>query len=543
MKISINQLRLELADIEQSHLQLNTFFWGDFPRAVNEENINYPLMASYFPSAGFLDNQTTLPITIVIADKIYDDYTNLNDVESDTIQICRDVFNIMNKSTRWQLLGRVESCSLTKFIESNADVCAGYVMTINFTLRDSNSICDLPMSGYDFDQVIGASCLPVQVYRNGVLVDTVASGGTYSYTTDAFTYTIKNTDNATLYSGNVTSNLSVTIQDSTVENSDASYTASVLAEGSLVLPDITVNVLNTNDEIVNTETFPSVQDVDISAPNGIVNIKKFGDVTIHSQSVPSGSEVNYEVANNEITVNGANDFEIKATDSLNVVLKDSNGSTLTPNSVTPNSGLHKVDIVLPANVPTYSSAKLMKTGQTTSYATGDDGDLEIGRGSSFFTLISNNPFGNTNRFTDELGGTTYANNIVIDWSTFDGTTVLGYKRTATLTASGSSGAGWTNAISGCAAISIGTYTSGWRLANLNEWNNVINIEYANPLGYAPFTAFVWTASAHTSSTYKGAPSTYSWGVNNIGYNVAKDKNENSSCLAVRIFTVTGTTLT
>lgn len=358
-----------------------------------------------------------------------------------------------------------------------------------------------------------------------------------------YTYSITDTDGTVLYDGNVTENLVKEIQDATVENSDASYKASILAEGGLILPDITVEIQNSQGTVVNTQTYPSVQDVSISAPDAHINIKKTGDGTISSQSVPSGSEVNYEVANNAITVNSANGFQIKATDPLDVVLTDSNGSTLTPNSVTPNSGLHKVDIVLPANVPTYSSARLMKTGQTTSYATGDDGDLEIGRGSSFFTLISNNPFGNTNRFTDELGGQTYTKNIVIDWSTFDGTTVLGYKRTATLTASGSAGVGWLNAINGCTAISIGTYTSGWRLANLNEWNNVINIEYANPLGYAPFTTFVFNLSAHTSNTYKPVSGVYSWGANSVGSIFPKDKNEGSSCLAVRTFTVTGTTLT
>lgn len=426
MKISINQLRLELADILEGHLQMNTFFWGDFPRAVNEENINYPLMASYYPSAGLLDNQTSLPITIVIADKIYEDYTNLNDVESDTLQYCRDVFNIMNKSTRWQKLGRVESCSLTKFIEGNADVCAGHIMTVNFTLRDSNSICDLPMSGYDFDQVIGASCLPVQIYRNGILVDTVESGGTYSYTTDAFTYTIKNTALTTLYSGDVTANLNVTIQNSTavlkdtalnvisttsiqaegsediiapdvvinfqyedgspidtvnflsgttndvplgnslVSNSDNTYQDSIPFAGSLVLPDITVDVTNSALTVVNTSTVASVQDVTISAPDGTINIKKTGDGTISSQSVPSGATANYSVADNAITVNSANGFSIDATDPLDIVLKDSNGSTLTPNSVTPNQGQHKVDIVLPvaSSIDTDAKSFLTASGIT-----------------------------------------------------------------------------------------------------------------------------------------------------------------------------------
>jgi hypothetical protein len=183
-------------------------------------------------------------------------------------------------------------------------------------------------------------------------------------------------------------------------------------------------------------------------------------------------------------------------------------------------------------------ATLMKTGQTTSYRTGDDGDLEAGRATSFTVLASNNPFGNTNRFTDELGTQSYVKNIVIDWSTYNGTDVLGYKRTQTQVNSG----GWNNAVDTCLAISIAPFTSGWRLANLNEWNNIMNRESANPLGYAPFTTFTFTNSAHTSSTYKAVPSVYSWGVNSIGYIVAKDKNESSSCLAVRTFTVIGTTL-
>lgn len=538
MKISVNQLRLELADIEQSHIQLNTFFWGDFPRAVNEENINYPLMASYFPNAGFLDNQTTLPITIVIADKIYDDYTNLNDVESDTLQICRDVFNIMNKSTRWQLIGRVESCSLTKFIESNADVCAGYVMTVNFTLRDSNSICDLPMSGYDFDQVIGSSCLPVQIYRNGVLVDTVASGGTYSYTTDAFTYTIKNTALTTLYSGNITANLNVTIQDATVENSDASYSASVLAEGSLVLPDITVDVINSLDVVVSTQISASVKDVVTSAPDGTINIKKTGDGTISSQSVPSGATIDYSVADNAITVNSANGFSIDATDPLDIVLTDGT-SSVTPTSVTYSQGQHKVDIVLPTNSPNYASARLLKTNQTVSYRTKDDGDLEAGRNASFFTLLANNPFGNTNRFTDILGGQTYATAIVLDWSTYDGVSVLGYTKGLNTV-----NVDWNGAVDGASTTSIGSFTSGWRLTNINELGNIVIYGGVTitVLNYAPFNItddrLVWSSTTAPFST----TTAFTLATGNAVQNVLAKTSAFCRYIACRNFTVLGTTI-
>jgi len=181
-------------------------------------------------------------------------------------------------------------------------------------------------------------------------------------------------------------------------------------------------------------------------------------------------------------------------------------------------------------------ALLTQTGQTTSYRTGDN--PTAGRATSFGVLLGNNPFGNDKRFTDELGGQTYTKNIVIDWSTYDGTNVLGYKRTNTNVVSG----GWNNAIDTCLAISIASYTTGWRLANVNEWNSIMNRELSNPLGYSPFTSFTFTFSSHTSTTYKPASAAYCWGVNSLGNIFAKDKNENSSCLAVRTFTVTGTTL-
>lgn len=196
------------------------------------------------------------------------------------------------------------------------------------------------------------------------------------------------------------------------------------------------------------------------------------------------------------------------------------------------------DLYIKSVTPAPVGATLTKTGQTTSYRTGDDGDLESGRATSFSVLASNNPFGNTNRFTDELGTQSYVKNIVIDWSTYNGTDVLGYKRTATNVTTG----GWNNAIDTCVAISISPFTSGWRLANVNEWNNIMNRELSNPLGYAPFTTFTFTYTSHTSSTYKAAPSVYSWGINSVGYINAKDKNETSSCLVVRTFSVTGTTL-
>ena len=178
-----------------------------------------------------------------------------------------------------------------------------------------------------------------------------------------------------------------------------------------------------------------------------------------------------------------------------------------------------------------STAKLMKTGQTISYATGDDGDLQEGRDVDFYTLAENNPFGNTNRFTDELGGNTYAKNIVIDWSTYNGSTVLGYRRTTT-------SSNWAGAISGSLAVSIAPFTTGWRLPNSRELINIMNNELVFQYDYSPFnipTALLWTSNT--------IPTTTSALLSNYGGQlVIQNKSSSSNYIPCRTFTVTGTTL-
>lgn len=185
-------------------------------------------------------------------------------------------------------------------------------------------------------------------------------------------------------------------------------------------------------------------------------------------------------------------------------------------------------------------ATLMKTGQTTSYRTGDDGDIEAGRATSFTTLAKRNPFSNLNRFTDELGGQTYTNNIVIDWSTYDGSTVLGISRVAIAT-----GQTWNNAVDNSLSYSVGSFTSGWRLINMKEIFNLLNYvnSEANLLNYSPLNLsstgrIYWSANTLSSAT------TSAYTFNNVGNTatMTKTTSANMTYIRVRTFTVTGTTL-
>jgi hypothetical protein len=151
----------------------------------------------------------------------------------------------------------------------------------------------------------------------------------------------------------------------------------------------------------------------------------------------------------------------------------------------------------PPPVASISTANLMQTGQTTSYRTGDD--ISRGRLTDFFTLEENNPFGNTDRFTDLNGLQVYSNSIIIDWSTLgNNDSVLLYYIGDALTYRN-----WATAIDLHLSSTIGGLT-GWNLWNVKEVVNVCNI--ANKpyrMNYAPFNFGASQRYFHTSSDYDG----------------------------------------
>jgi len=366
--------------------------------------------------------------------------------------------------------------------------------------------------------------------------------------------------------------------------------------------DSVITLKDTANNTLSTTNVPATEAQDITAPDGTVNVNKSDSTLISAQTVLSNGTTNYNVADSTAVVKDTagvtlSTTAIKATESEDITAPDadvensdasytdtveSGGTLVVPDSnvnvnsslegtvvsaktididvtdgsspVTPNAVSvvgNTVTVEVPAGGGAPVGATLMKTGQTTSYRTGDDGDLEVGRATDFFTLASNNPFGNTNRFTDELGGTAYTNNIVIDWSTYDGSTVLGWRRTAT------PGINWNDAIDGALLVSIGTFTTGWRLPNINELFSLMDREQTGAGGraisYSPFINFNSNFALWSSTTNKLITSQALATNSNNGYVSNVNKTSTSAPAALgsgqmryipcRTFTVTGTTLT
>ena len=129
---------------------------------------------------------------------------------------------------------------------------------------------------------------------------------------------------------------------------------------------------------------------------------------------------------------------------------------------------------------------------STSLPQAQKNDVNYRSSLPFSSILScNNIFGNTNRFTDELGGQTYTNNIVIDHLL----NLYVYRLPQT-------SATHANAIINAAALNVGG-VSGWRLPTAKEIMQLWQDTFGNKLNYAPIN---YSASANHWTATDGATS-------------------------------------
>jgi hypothetical protein len=265
MKVTINRIRVELQEVAAAHEMINSFFWGDLHRAWNEKDLNYPLCCGYLTGGGMDVKMTNQQLVVVVADKVFKDYSSLNDTESDTLKVCRHIFNTLNKSPRWNNLMRVNSATVTKFLDRGDDEIAGHILTLNVDIKDSESICNLPMDGYDFEGTFeGQTCEPVLIVNSNQTFTFSAESGTIVELPDT-PVTVTDQDGNPLGGEDLPSvtggNIEVTIpsgDDATVENSDVSFTQDIPSGDTYVLDDYEFEFQDADGNVIDTEITPAM---------------------------------------------------------------------------------------------------------------------------------------------------------------------------------------------------------------------------------------------------------------------------------------------
>jgi hypothetical protein len=439
--MTLNQYINLFKGFAQTHLQLKgNFGQGDLwelvhsfndPDGSQNENRSYPLMWCDIAGNNISGNEQTKTFTFVFCDRVQRDERDERDALNDTEQMAQDFVAWCNGVTNLsQYTKLVQNVNMQDFTQGHQDYVAGWVVTVQFKEAFRYDRCNIPATA----STPFVDCLPVRIYEDGVLVDTIPAGGKYEYSS----------------SGGGCGEIEVYVRDE--DGQEVSYFIDPEVSTIITLNDVTATVKNSANTTIGS---------------GLVSPIIGGTVTV-----------------NDITFTDTDNTTSSKAAGINF------SATLIP--ALSAAQLNDVDDGLTFTQKDNLTALLdIKTGQTISYRTGDDGDIEQGSLLSFVVLSAQNPYGNSNRFTDTLGGQTYADGIIVDWSR----RLMWYNPAAT--------ANWNNSIDAALSSNQGGFTD-WHIPNVQQAQSIMN--YGNSggmLNYTPFNisfASMWTSTTSPDTT-------------------------------------------
>ena len=143
-EVNYIQIIEDLEDIANTHEQINSFGYGDITQitmdVLTKQEPKYTRMYVVPADTILSENQLTLNFTIIIADKLEEDYSNQKEVLSDTLEIIKDVYTVLYLSeyeTEW-------GATVEPFLERFETILAGWTMNITLTQPFDYNRCILP---------------------------------------------------------------------------------------------------------------------------------------------------------------------------------------------------------------------------------------------------------------------------------------------------------------------------------------------------------------------------------------------------------------
>jgi hypothetical protein len=441
MKTSLLKLRNESKTYFDAHKQVKSFFWGDFIRFYAENQIKHSAVIIQPLRLGELSrHQVTAQLVVTYTDRVFSDFSNLDEVHSQAADVLNDFVMVLNTSPRWKdfVIGATNG-NAEFFTQRSGDLVAGAAMILNVRIKSVADLCAIPTDGYDYE--IQPEPLPP--------------------------------------AGNVR-----------VVNSNGEYDVLVNVGGILELPDTPVTVVDQNNNELSAENVPSVTGGQIEvfiepcSPCEDATVQINGDEVA---TVASGGMVNVSVENESGTPIGSFDEETGVW-----VIPDCDPVTfdITRDGQPFESGSEPSGGSIAVDVPSYQNRLPTKTGQNAIYATGDDGDEQRARLTNFFILddiqaILEHSFRFTGRtggyhqrsdntFRDRNGNVTtkalaFPDDIMFDWAHTKGDRnsgkVMRWYLDPNQLASGQRA--WQPVLDNIHALNIGGLTN-WDMPNMNE---------------------------------------------------------------------------
>jgi len=541
---SLNQFVSLLNSLASAHEQIKTFGEGDVWEIGASGAIQYPLMWAVPQPSSTAQKLLNMKFSLIFADILDSDKSNEQDVLSDTMQIALDILAQLNNPDYTDDFILDPNANLTPFTEKFDDDVAGWKADINIKINFLSDRCAVPST--IVPSVSAPFAAPV-IVRN--------SDGSYSVSFDAGgtgiipDSVIKNSDNS--FSHTLPATETYTIPDSSITDSDGtvsslpatkSFTAKTLQQlinsvsvstiyndlvtasklSSLVqllsetdlenlttsqLDDITSILTSVQVQLLSDGQLNDLSTAQLNYITGLLGSTQISELVSTQIGELTSSQIQ-ELTSGQIA--DLSSTQVQALTNTQIGYMSSSQVQDLVNSQLANLSTSQLQYILGSVITnqflqdnlsvsqrnSVNEIYTLQTGQTTSYATGDDGNLQHGRLTDFFTLKTNNIFGNTHRFTDENGNQIYASNYVIDHATG-----LGWCTTLQATTT------WATAVAASISLAVGsnTYTD-FKLPNANEVLAITNYSEVC-LNYAPFNLNPITAAQVWSSTTNYATNT------------------------------------
>ena len=153
--VNYKQILADFASIAYHHEQIQSYGFGDYKQITNDLVTKLP--AKYIrmyvvPGDGILqEGQVLHRFAVIIMDKVEDDLSNLEDVMSDTLEICKDIWTVFfqsytsqNGNFSWELLPD-QLPEIVPFLESFDEIVAGFTLNLTLTYPFDYNSCTPPV--------------------------------------------------------------------------------------------------------------------------------------------------------------------------------------------------------------------------------------------------------------------------------------------------------------------------------------------------------------------------------------------------------------
>lgn len=156
--VNYKQIIQDLSGIAYYHNQINSFGYGDITQITNDiETKQEPVYTKMYVIPGqvqLAQNRLLYNFSIIILDQVNDDLSNQQEVMSDTLEICKDIFTILYQSytATWGGFSidytPLWGPNVTPFLERFETVLGGWTMNIQIEQPFDYNTCVLPISGF-----------------------------------------------------------------------------------------------------------------------------------------------------------------------------------------------------------------------------------------------------------------------------------------------------------------------------------------------------------------------------------------------------------